>query len=573
MARKREKARALGFCARCCNEKPADGRVICRTCHNRMVKITRSRRHKGRQAAELRQMVEAHERAGDRASKHHLYEDASQWYHKALSLQAITHRDQLRITEKLQKVYFLGENPSAAAPLANWLAKSYSASAEGWEKAIESLIDVATQLFMDSKTEQALPVLAQAAQIAEAAGLRKLRTIVDLQRVRYLHLLERYHEARLLLEVVMEPAEPEVSSLRFFYYREKSEAAAVLGEAEEVHRCFGRALAAAKESSNVHSITQAWGYYGFLSWRLGDIEHAKSCFESAILVARENQVLWRVSHLHVCYAEILATMGQYTTAREHLLKAFAYEARAPMLEVAIARVGIPLALRLEDIALLKRCGQPASISKAWQDGNPTNIGAVAAAHAHLSVFQGQHGRARELLHRALPCIRQLDENWHFLLAVAQYGNRTDLPAARAFIERRLEFPHHNVAAACLSLFDAFAAQRSRSSGRVRACALKAARQFNALHWHGYAETAGALIDPGARSLVGEINNSPLATMEPALTLREQQVAELVLKGLSNRDIATTLSIAERTVEAHMTSIMGRLGVRSRHQLKDILIEP
>jgi DNA-binding NarL/FixJ family response regulator len=54
--------------------------------------------------------------------------------------------------------------------------------------------------------------------------------------------------------------------------------------------------------------------------------------------------------------------------------------------------------------------------------------------------------------------------------------------------------------------------------------------------------------------------------------REQQVAELVLQGLTNRAIADALSIKERTVESHMTSIMSRLGVRSRHQLLGILEE-
>jgi DNA-binding NarL/FixJ family response regulator len=55
-------------------------------------------------------------------------------------------------------------------------------------------------------------------------------------------------------------------------------------------------------------------------------------------------------------------------------------------------------------------------------------------------------------------------------------------------------------------------------------------------------------------------------------MREQEVAELVLKGLTNRAIADALRISENTVETHMASIMTRLGIRSRHQLAEALPE-
>lgn len=48
-----------------------------------------------------------------------------------------------------------------------------------------------------------------------------------------------------------------------------------------------------------------------------------------------------------------------------------------------------------------------------------------------------------------------------------------------------------------------------------------------------------------------------------LTGREREVATLVARGLSNRDIAATLSIGERTVETHVGHILGKLGFASR----------
>jgi DNA-binding NarL/FixJ family response regulator len=51
-----------------------------------------------------------------------------------------------------------------------------------------------------------------------------------------------------------------------------------------------------------------------------------------------------------------------------------------------------------------------------------------------------------------------------------------------------------------------------------------------------------------------------------LTLRESQVAELVSRGLSNKEIARELDLSESTVKHHVHSILGKIGVPSRFQL-------
>lgn len=50
-----------------------------------------------------------------------------------------------------------------------------------------------------------------------------------------------------------------------------------------------------------------------------------------------------------------------------------------------------------------------------------------------------------------------------------------------------------------------------------------------------------------------------------LTVRESEVASLLLQGLSNRDIAESLSISEHTVKTHLKGIFHKAGVSSRGQ--------
>jgi DNA-binding NarL/FixJ family response regulator len=52
----------------------------------------------------------------------------------------------------------------------------------------------------------------------------------------------------------------------------------------------------------------------------------------------------------------------------------------------------------------------------------------------------------------------------------------------------------------------------------------------------------------------------------ALTPSEQRVAELAASGMTNRDIAATLSITVKTVEHNLSRVYAKLGIRSRAEL-------
>lgn len=64
-----------------------------------------------------------------------------------------------------------------------------------------------------------------------------------------------------------------------------------------------------------------------------------------------------------------------------------------------------------------------------------------------------------------------------------------------------------------------------------------------------------------------------ALSRPVLTIREKQVIGLVALGLKNGEVAERLYLAESTVKSHLSSAFGKLGVRSRHEAIDLIVDP
>jgi DNA-binding NarL/FixJ family response regulator len=70
----------------------------------------------------------------------------------------------------------------------------------------------------------------------------------------------------------------------------------------------------------------------------------------------------------------------------------------------------------------------------------------------------------------------------------------------------------------------------------------------------------------------------LPVREDPLTPREQEVVKLVAEGYTNKQIAETLVISEKTVERHRANILEKLGMRdrvelTRYAIRHGLIEP
>jgi len=69
------------------------------------------------------------------------------------------------------------------------------------------------------------------------------------------------------------------------------------------------------------------------------------------------------------------------------------------------------------------------------------------------------------------------------------------------------------------------------------------------------------------AILRALDASPVAQPTPAsLTQRELDVTRLIAEGLTNKEIAERLVLSVRTVEAHVTNVLNKVGLRSRAQL-------
>lgn len=93
-----------------------------------------------------------------------------------------------------------------------------------------------------------------------------------------------------------------------------------------------------------------------------------------------------------------------------------------------------------------------------------------------------------------------------------------------------------------------------------------AAAIRAVH-KGYTQLGPGLMEKAIAPISPTIPNGPerLPPELEGLTAREREVLSLIIAGASNREIAESLYISERTVKNHITHILSQLNVRDRTQ--------
>ncbi|HEX9097796.1 MAG TPA: LuxR C-terminal-related transcriptional regulator, partial [Candidatus Dormibacteraeota bacterium] len=202
-----------------------------------------------------------------------------------------------------------------------------------------------------------------------------------------------------------------------------------------------------------------------------------------------------------------------------------------------------------------------SLALKQQQGDAWHIGLSYFGLGLLAWRQGDHRQAVARLRESIVLRQELEEWWGLTRAIEALGwveaSRDNLRrathlmgAAKAMLER-----------SSTALSPNYLVHHERSLQVVSAGLLD--REFEAAWAAGHRLSAPQAVDyalKGGTLPTGE-------TRRPGeVSPREAMIARLVASGMTNRQIASKLSLAERTVDSHVEHIMNKLGYRSRAQI-------
>jgi predicted ATPase/class 3 adenylate cyclase/DNA-binding CsgD family transcriptional regulator len=219
----------------------------------------------------------------------------------------------------------------------------------------------------------------------------------------------------------------------------------------------------------------------------------------------------------------------------------------PLAEVALAQGDLALARRWADDAVSVAAGLHAT--------------QALATRARVAIAQNDPDRAEQDAHEALT--RAANLNGHRIvpdalecLAALAVGAGASLEAARLF-------------GAAESLRDRTGCVRFKIYDAAHDASVAALRETmgdNAFEG-AWAEGEALSIDEAiAYAQRGRGERKRPATGWAALTPAELNVVRLVSEGLPNKDVAARLFVSTRTVQAHLSNVYNKLGLRSRVQL-------
>jgi DNA-binding CsgD family transcriptional regulator len=326
-----------------------------------------------------------------------------------------------------------------------------------------------------------------------------------------------------------------------------------------------KALAFARDCGDVGAEAHALASVGIITGAEGDLRTGLALTSEAVDMAEA--VDMPVVRLFTRFGllSVLIPLGRVEEARAVLREC------AP--DVAAVDNPIPTAaFHVDSGALLQALGDHAGAAHEFSeaDGILRGLGYVnfpMRAHGDLAesvLALGELDRAEGLIRELEDRAARLGTPWVTCVSLRGRGllqaARGDLPAARRTLERSI---------AAHDALD-MPLERGRTllaAGRVE----RRARQWGPAR-RRLEEAAAIFRDMGAELWLGQAQAelARVAARPPAerdgLSATERQVADLVATGLTNRQIADALFQSPKTVEAHLTRIYRKLGVRSRAAL-------
>jgi DNA-binding CsgD family transcriptional regulator len=268
--------------------------------------------------------------------------------------------------------------------------------------------------------------------------------------------------------------------------------------------------------------------------------------ELAATLRKSAEDPWLTGAFHACLAEQALDAGDLGMATTEIIDGLAALSGAALDEDEI-RLLAAGARAAADLAVLPASGGPRAIPDEWDEMAGTfadRAGAIVGQHSgaqpELTAFRGlvdaEHARGKG---------RDSREMWR---SVAEAWHLAGQPYREAYARLR-------EAEVCIR-----GGRREQAIRALAACE-HLAHQLHAVPILGLASDLSHRGRITGRA--GAPVSAPAAGARFDLTDRERDVLALLVKGDSNRQIARTLFISDRTVAVHVSHILDKLGVRNR----------
>jgi DNA-binding CsgD family transcriptional regulator len=326
-----------------------------------------------------------------------------------------------------------------------------------------------------------------------------------------------------------------------------------------------------------------------LAMATGRLDVGRAYRERIAELLAEPRAFSPVLHLHTAKTIGLFALlcGDLAATRASLLSILKWRESGAYNETFIAIVGVYLGVRSGEAALVEAMFDPALFSWPIEKRNGELSGLVLSGLAEVMQSRGMHVQLESGIRSCLEY--ELVDPWKAIhLSAARYGALGSLPVAEQQMEAYARETLAPIAPAHLALFRAIVAQRRGQLAVSQQHARIAARIYARLGWRLSEAAALELADAHRRAIkiyeecgahadvlrvrAGFTRKLRRARFGAQLTPREREVAYLLARKRSDKEIANALEISVRTAQHHVEAILSKLGVAARTQVVESLLE-
>ncbi len=292
------------------------------------------------------------EAAAESAWAMYAYRDAIRFYTDALRWNYPEGTARAAICERLGTLLYTegcGEEP------AQWFRRcraeyERAGNAVG---AAHALLLEADQCWVDARTEESAQIAARAAAALKAIGHTQMYAQALLGVARYAITLGHVDRTFAHLKAAHALRSHFDDGSRAAWHEVRGEACAVMGLRSEALSDFRTAARYAAQSGVSELIAQIENNFALAAFDLGDLDLATARHQIAVDEARRTGLMWRIAYSSLNYARTLMFKGEPERARDLIREALQSGVTTATFKTKAASVGIPLALRLHDRALLE----------------------------------------------------------------------------------------------------------------------------------------------------------------------------------------------------------------------------